>query len=626
MDTDDYIGQCISQLSDTNTYRLATNYPRSDIKKQVVNTIIRFKPQIHRYDWKLYNFLLSEPKHSRVPQFYGIPKIHKKFAKVPPVRPIVSQCNSILTPTAKFIDHVLQPLAQSYPDYLHNSTVLSLHLQNLSVPDDAILVTLDVNSLYPSIPQTEMLEVVYEEMIQHRHLLLFHSNLIVQLLHTNINHNYFEFASLIFQQIRGTAMGAAFSPTVANIYMSVVIRRFLRTQKKQPLLLSRYIDDIFLIWADTEDLDQFLSDMNSFNPALQYTHQHSTSSVDFLDLTVYKGPLFSYTNTLDTKTFQKHNNLYQYLHYTSCHPRAVYKSIIIGELVRYVKTNTMEVNYEVMKNLFKKRLLARGYPIKLVERTSAIVLYKNRAQFLTKSQASPPKFYPPLYKCPPPPQYKLLKHIVLENYHTLQNVIPAPRFIPLKHPTLRDKLVSTKLMPTDNQLSLIRATLNEHTTSHVTAGQLPHLSSQNARTKHCNHPRCVTCKHLNCSKYFTSTRTGTTYTIRHDFNCTSRNLIYLITCKKCHKQYVGLTTTQLNIRINHHRSNILNRKRIYLCVHFNFPDHSLEHLSVQAIDTIPDNCQNSLEELQKLETYWIQAPRTLQPLGLNVSKGTPTVK
>ena len=86
--------------------------------------------------------------------------------------------------------------------------------------------------------------------------------------------------------------------------------------------------------------------------------------------------------------------------------------------------------------------------------------------------------------------------------------------------------------------------------------------------------------------------------------------------------YIGLTTTQLNTRINHHRSNILNHKRIYLCVHFNFPDHSLEDLSVQAIDTVPDNCLNSLQELKKLETYWIQVLKTLQPLGLNVSKGT----
>ena len=81
-------------------------------------------------------------------------------------------------------------------------------------------------------------QVVDEEMLQHRHLLLFDPNLIVQLLRTNIHHNYFEFASLKFQQFKGTAMGAAFSPTVANIYILSVVIRFLRTQRKQPRLLS----------------------------------------------------------------------------------------------------------------------------------------------------------------------------------------------------------------------------------------------------------------------------------------------------------------------------------------------------------------------------------------------------
>ena len=174
--------------------------------------------------------------------------------------------------------------------------------------------------------------------------------LIPILSYTNVNYNYFEFASLIFQQVKGTAMGAPFSPTVANIYMSVTIRRFLRTQTKQPLLLSRYIDDIFMIWTDTEDLNQFIAELNSFNPALKYTHHYSSSSIDFLDLTIYKGPLFPSTNSLDIKTFQKPHNLYQYLHFTSCHQKSVYKSIISGELIRYVRTNTSEVNYEVMKS------------------------------------------------------------------------------------------------------------------------------------------------------------------------------------------------------------------------------------------------------------------------------------
>ena len=148
---------------------------------------------------------------------------------------------------------------------------------------------MDVSNLYPSIPQTDMLQIIYDEMNQHRYLLPFDPNLIIRLLHANVNHNYFEFASLIFQQIKGTAMGAVFSPTAANIFMSVTIRRFLRTQKKKPLLLVRYIDDIFMIWTHTEEeLKKFLTDMNSHNPALLYTYHYSPTTVDFLDLTIYK--------------------------------------------------------------------------------------------------------------------------------------------------------------------------------------------------------------------------------------------------------------------------------------------------------------------------------------------------
>ena len=75
------------------------------------------------------------------------------YTHLPPLRPIVSQTASILSPTAQFIDHILQPLARSYTDYFHNSTALSIMLQNLHVPDDAILVAIDVESLYPSMPK-----------------------------------------------------------------------------------------------------------------------------------------------------------------------------------------------------------------------------------------------------------------------------------------------------------------------------------------------------------------------------------------------------------------------------------------------------------------------------------------
>ena len=165
--------------------------------------------------------------------------MHKKFQPLPTMRPIVSQSSSLLSPSAQFIDHVLQPLANIYPDYIPNFTALILRLQDLVVPDDAILVTVDVTNLYPSIPQSECLNIIHTEMHKHSHLFTFGPNFITRLLHININYNYFNFGNHTFQQVRGTAMGAAFSPTIANIFLSTIIRSFLLTQPIHPLAIAR---------------------------------------------------------------------------------------------------------------------------------------------------------------------------------------------------------------------------------------------------------------------------------------------------------------------------------------------------------------------------------------------------
>ena len=220
---------------------------------------------------------------------------------------------------------------------MHNSTGLSLILQDLSVPDNALLVSIDVVSLYPSTPQSQCLDKIYKEMHTHSDLFTLDPNLLIRLLHIYINYNYIAFSHLFFQQIKETAMGATFSPTIANIFVYHIIRGFLRTQNIKPLVLTRYIDNIFLIWADTtQELTYFHSQLNSFHPNLRFTHENSSHTINFLDLTVIKGPYFSVTNIMDTKKYQKPLNLYQYLHFTSTHPSNVFKSIIRGECICYV--------------------------------------------------------------------------------------------------------------------------------------------------------------------------------------------------------------------------------------------------------------------------------------------------
>ena len=292
------------------------------------------------------------------------------------------------------------------------------------------------------------------------------------------------------------------------------------------------------------------------------------------------------------------------MHYSSNHDKAVFKGIIAGELVRY---DTLKDNCTAMTKLLKMRLVARDYPTKLIDKVMKTVSYEARSQLLHASKPPPSRFYPPIFKCLLPPQFKLLKLIVLENYSRLQNVVPTPRFIAFRHCTLKNDLVRAKLIPTEDQLTEIKLSLNtSHTSIHTLACPLPKLKEPSIRTQRCKYHRCATCKHLNCSRCIKSTKTGRSYIIRHSFRCTSSNLIYVITCTKCHKQYVGLTTKQLNFRMNHHRTNIFNNKPIYVSKHFNFPDHSIKNLSVQAIDRVEPNHPNLLQELQRLKSYWIK--------------------
>ena len=601
MNTDDYLEQCTKLLTNNSTYRLAETYPKNDIARKLTDILISFNSQLTGYNKKLYDYLQPKPNQTQIPKFYGIPKIHKKYNTLPPMRPIVAHTNSLLTPTARLLDHLLQPVARTYPDYLHNSASLSILLQTLEVPETAILVSVDVESLYPSIPQTECLDIIYKELHSQRHLLLFDPNLIIQLLHINVNHNYFEFATLIFQQTTGTAMGTAFSPTIANIFMSVILRRFIRTQRHHPLLLKRYIDDIFIIWTKSlKQLDTFLTELNNFHPSLHYTHEHSTESTDFLDLTVYKGPHFQHTKHLDTKTFQKAQNLYQYLHFTSCHQRSIHKAIIIGECVRYVRSNTTKENYNRMVQLFETRLHVRGYPPSFTKKAIALISYDNRQKYL--QQAKPEKAIvrrPPLFKCIAPPQFHQLKQIILKNYSQVQNYVNNPRFIALRNRTLHQELVRAKINPTDDQIVDLAIIFGSPNSNHTTAGTLPQLHFRERLVKRCNHPRCSTCQHLQCQLTLTSTKTKISYPIRHHFTCKSSNLIYLITCTKCKKQYVGMTTKQLNTRVNHHRTSIFNKRRTYLHTHFNLPDHSISNLTIQAIDTTEQRAKKARKILDK---------------------------
>ena len=157
-------------------------------------------------------------------------------------------------------------------------------------------------------------------------------------------------------------------------------------------------------------------------------------------MTIYKGHHFAYTNTLDTETFQKPMNLYQYLHFNSDHHPSIFKVIIKGVCIRYARTNTMPETYSATLHNFKKRLHKRQYLTSLIDKITAKVKYSNRQKYLQNKKLKKQTLSPPLYKYLPPPQYRILKQIVLYTQLCTTLHFTTPRFIVLYHPNLQNQL------------------------------------------------------------------------------------------------------------------------------------------------------------------------------------------
>ena len=134
-----------------------------------------------------------------------------------------------------------------------------------------------------------------------------------------------------FIQTSGTAIGTKLAPGYANLFLSIFERNMLNQYPIQPSIWLPYIDDIFMIWNDSEDkLKDFLAYINTVNPAIQFTHAQSHKSVTFLDV------LVTLTNdgTISTDLCTKPTDTHQYLHMNSCHPNHVKKAIAFSQATR----------------------------------------------------------------------------------------------------------------------------------------------------------------------------------------------------------------------------------------------------------------------------------------------------
>lgn len=94
-----------------------------------------------------------------------------------------------------------------------------MQIEGMRIPSEAVLVTMDVASLYTSIPHNDAHQVLESALDSHDNLqppMFF----LVELINIVFNKSYFRFNYEFYFQTTGVVMGRSCPPCVANLFMA----------------------------------------------------------------------------------------------------------------------------------------------------------------------------------------------------------------------------------------------------------------------------------------------------------------------------------------------------------------------------------------------------------------------
>ena len=193
------------------------------------------------------------------------------------------------------------------------------------------------------------------------------------------------------------------------------------------------------------------------------------------------------------------------------------------------------------------------------------------------------------------PKLPSIPQIVKKHWRTLvkdqkmKQIFPAPPMVAYKQPP---NLKSV----------LCRAQLPKNT----------HSKRKLTGMKKCNKP-CNICPYTLTTNKITSNLTKENYDLNGLFTCATSGIIYLISCLKCPKQYVGQSGRVFGKRMMEHLNYIYNKKEA-TGIHFTSQHHNHNDFTVQVIEKVMPNTVNYRLER---EEYWIKTLGTKVPNGLN---------
>lgn len=351
----------------SSSFQRVNMFPRLDIIRRLKN-ILGTVPR----NWKFQKWIQHAKNTTEPCPFYIIPKLHKAQLGS---RPITAQHSYMLSPLSTALAEVLQEEVDKIPEIARDSKTVVQQLEQLEVKEPNVLITFDVEQMYPSIDLRDAIKVLHENLQVMRGNKGFWTK-ILQLIMFN---NYVTANKTIYRQMTGTATGTQVAPPFANLYLYFKYKSTL--DKEDILYKSRYIDDGFIIVPSAERGEVILKQLNEACN-LNLTFEISNSKAIYLDLEIYKGRRYFNEHRLDMRVYFKPTNKLLYLPATSHHPQAHKTGIIKGEAIRCLRNCSDKSEWLRSLNIIFKGLMARGYSAKMISMKWKEVRFEDRKRYI----------------------------------------------------------------------------------------------------------------------------------------------------------------------------------------------------------------------------------------------------
>lgn len=148
--------------------------------------------------------------------------------------------------------------------------------------------------------------------------------------------------------------------------------------------------------------------------------------------------------------------------------------------------------------------------------------------------------------------------------------------------------------------------------SEINQTRVDHINLYQGSSKPCDGPKCLKCPLIvKCSVIKIRDKT---YYLNDNFDCNSKEVVYIINCFKCNVFYVGQTGNPIRTRIQGHLGDIVHKRDTSIARHFNASAHDLNvHFRFCPIEHVPEPNYRLLRESKLIEYF-----DTIFPRGLNI--------